>query len=195
MALCACEVAPPAREEVDYRPEKAGTVGHALCLLGFTAVPLSRTSGTGHHLVQARLNGRAALFVLDTGANVSVVDDDHAAAFGLTGAAVRGRGEIVGGGPQARQVGIDRLELGGIPIRQRSMVVTDLGRLSVAMQSLAGRAVHGLIGQDVLNEHRAVIDMDRPLLFLMADDRDPAPVPAGRCTAGPGETVNVSGNS
>ena len=44
--------------EPEYRPGEAGTVDHALCLLGFTAVPLRRTRATGHHLVEARLNGR-----------------------------------------------------------------------------------------------------------------------------------------
>ncbi len=92
LALAACDgiaPAPPKAPEVDYRPEEAGTVDHALCLLGFTAIPLREARGTGHHLVAAAVNGREGVFILDTGANLSVIDADHAARFGL--ASVRGR--------------------------------------------------------------------------------------------------------
>ena len=183
LAAAGCDAVTKApQQEVDYRPEEAGTVDHALCLLGFTAVPLRRTTATGHHLVEARLNGREALFILDTGANLSVVDEPHARAFGLTERGARpGAGVAIGGSVSARQVSIESLELGGVAVRQRRIVVARLGNLTAAMGPLAGGDVHGLIGQDVLNEHRAVIDMDRPLLYLIEEDRDPAPVPSDRC--------------
>lgn len=183
-AMSACDAVTSPETKVDYRPGEAGTVDHALCLLGFTALPLRRAATTGHHLIRARLNGREALFVLDTGANVSVIDDDHVATFGLAGqVARRGGGVAIAGTVAARQVAIESLELGGVRVRQRRMVVADLGNLMAAMRPLAGGAVHGLIGQDVLNEHRAVIDMDGPLLYLIEADRDPEPVPSSRCRA------------
>ena len=54
---------------MEYRPEEAGTVDHALCLLGFTAIPLREARGTGHHLVVATVNGKDGVFILDTRAN------------------------------------------------------------------------------------------------------------------------------
>ena len=117
-ALGACNFPAEPVEEVDYRPGEAGTIDHALCLLGFTAVPLRRAATTGHHLVEARLNGREALFVLDTGANLSVVDDNHVATFGLDERGARsGGGFAIGGAVAARQVAIESRELGGGPIR------------------------------------------------------------------------------
>ena len=196
-ALCACDGDQAPQARVNYRPEEAGTVDHALCLLGFTAVPLRRAATTGHHLVEARVNGRPGLFVLDTGANMSVVDDDHVATFGLgVPAAGRGGGVAIGGHVTARLAAIRSLEIGGLRIRQRQMVVADIGNLMAAMRPLAGGAVHGLIGQDVLNEHRAVIDMDGPLLYLIRGDQDAAPVASARCggEAGP-PAANRSGNS
>ena len=198
LLLAACDR--PAQQTAaapEYRPEEAGTVDHALCLLGFTAIPLRSTTGTGHHLVEVTLNGRPGLFVLDTGANVSVIEDDHAALFGLAGrGGGRGPGIAIGGSVAARQAGIESLQLGGVPVRQRRIAIADLGRLVEVLGPLAGGTVHGLIGQDVLNEHRAVIDMDRPLLYLIEADRDPAPIPAARCASGDeGEAVNETGNS
>ncbi len=180
LASAACEA--PAGPAPAYRPQEAGTVDHALCLLGFTAIPLRRTLATGHHLIEATLNGRKGLFVLDTGANMSVLDSEHAAAFGLADAASSPGGALgVGSRLNARQVSIENLSLGPIRVRQRRIVITDLGQLGDALAPLAGGAVHGLIGQDVLNEHRAVIDVSRPLLYLIEADREPAPVPAAQC--------------
>ena len=80
-ACCACDRLAPERSV--YRPQEAGTVDQALCLLGFTGSPL-RTAVTGHHLVDVELNGVSGVFVLDTGANISVVDQRSAATFSLT---------------------------------------------------------------------------------------------------------------
>jgi hypothetical protein len=182
--LASCELPERSEETVDYRPEEAGTVDHALCLLGFTAIPLRSTAGTGHHLIEVTLNGHQGLFVLDTGANVSVVEDDHAQAFGLTGGeAARNPAISLAGPVAARQARVEGFSLGQVDVRQDRIAVADLGQLVHVLGPLAGATVHGLIGQDVLNEHRAVIDMDRPLLYLIEEDRDPAPVPAENCRA------------
>src|SRR5687767_1566195 len=135
LAISACDALTTPQPEVDYRPEQAGTVDHALCLLGFTAIPLRTAATTGHHLVEARLNGRDGLFVLDTGANVSVIDDDHAGTFGLSNQATRrGGGVAIGGVVAAHQVAIEGLELGGVPVRQRRMVIADVGNLMAALR-------------------------------------------------------------
>jgi hypothetical protein len=183
-ALAACDMPLPQAEpkKVEYRPQDAGTVDHALCLLGFTAIPLKEARTTGHHLVSATVNGTEGVFVLDTGANLSVIDVDHAARFGLDPASgVRGGATGLGGGNVARQASIKTLSLGGVDVRQRRIVLTDLGAIGDALAPLAGGAVHGLIGQDVLKEHRAVIDVKRPLLYLIEADEEPAPVAAERC--------------
>lgn len=189
-ALAACDrIAPPPPEaaKVDYRPQEAGTVDHALCLLGFTAIPLREARSTGHHLVTASVNGKEGVFVLDTGANLSVIDVDHAAHFGLAAARGRPGGATgLGGSTAARQVAVDSLAFGAVKLRQRRMVMTDLGSIGDALAPLAGGAVHGIIGQDVLKEHRAVIDVERPLLYLIEPDEDPEPVTAEKCRAGAG---------
>lgn len=71
LILSACQEATAPSPE--YSPEEAGTVDHAMCLLGFEAVPLREVS-TGHHLVEATINGKSGSFVVDTGANVTVVE-------------------------------------------------------------------------------------------------------------------------
>lgn len=185
LALASLALAAGCREGVapapEYRPEEAGTVDHAMCLLGFSAVPLSEVA-TGHHLVEATINGQSGRFVLDTGANATVVDESYLRRFGISGGAVGLGGAIgLGGGRRARQVGIDSFEIGPADIRQNRIVAADLGQLLTMLSRISGGTVYGIVGQDVLKEHRAIIDVARPMLYLMEEDRDPAPIPAERC--------------
>jgi hypothetical protein len=167
----------------EYRLEQAGTVDHALCLLGFTALPV-REVATGHHLIEATINGQTGDFVLDTGANMSVIDDAHVQNFGIEpGTGAIGGAVAIGGAGQARRVRIDSFSLGEVDIRQNRIVTSDLGNLLRVLGRATGTTVNGIIGQDVLNEHRAIIDVARPMLYLMEPDRDPSPVPEERCQA------------
>jgi hypothetical protein len=176
----------------EYRPEEAGTVDHALCLLGFTAIPVREIS-TGHHLVEATINGRTGEFVLDTGANMTVVEVTHLADFGIDPSSGDLGGAIgVGGGGQARRVQIESFRVGPIDVRQNRVVTSNLGQLLTTLGRVSGTTVNGIVGQDVLNEHRAIIDVARPMLYLMETDRDPAPVPAGRCQASGAADGNMS---
>ena len=182
-ALAGCEKV--LTQTAEYEPTEAGTIDHAMCLLGFTAVPL-RELVTGHHLVDVRLNGRKARFVLDTGANRSVLHAPYASEFGLTeGATIPGAAVGIGGSMKAKLVPVERLEIGAMPIRQSRIMTADLSQLTKLLGPLSGGRVYGLIGQDVMKEHRAVIDVSKPILYLVRADKDPAPVAAERCRAQP----------
>ena len=151
-----------------YEPQKAGSIDQAMCQLGFTAVPM-RELLTGHHLVEARLNGKPASFVVDTGANRTVLHAPFAGEFGLTGKPIGMGGAI-----------------GGVAIRQSRIMMTDLGQVTNLLSPISGSKVYGIIGQDVLKEHRAVIDVAKPLLYLVPEDKDPAPVALERCSEAAG---------
>ena len=181
-ALAACDQVMTSTP--DYRPQDAGTVDQAMCLLGFTAVPLKELM-TGHHLVDATVNGVAGTFVLDTGANASVVNTGFAGQFGMKpalGGLVPAIGIGTGGAQKAGFSTIDSLAIGGVDIRQRRLMTADLSQVVKLLGPLAGGAqISGIIGQDVMKEHRAVIDVAKPILYLIAADADPAPVAADRC--------------
>ncbi|QIG80237.1 retropepsin-like aspartic protease family protein [Stakelama tenebrarum] len=181
-----CEQLPGgANRTVEYRPTESGTVDHALCLLGFTAVPMREVS-TGHHLAEATINGQTASFVIDTGANVSVIDNAYAERFGLEPSAdvlSRLGARSIAGAGKAQQASIDTFVIGPVTIRQETIVSADLGQMLSALGQATNSDVAGIIGQDVLTEHRAVIDVSRSMLHLIAEDTDPAPVPAVQCSA------------
>jgi len=182
LCLAACGQTPDSSPE--YRPGEAGTVDHALCLLGFTAIPLEEVS-TGHHLVETTINGVSGRFVLDTGANVTVISKTSAERFGVSdansGFAGIGAGLPSAAGRTASQAPVDSFEIGPIPIRQDRIVIADLGQLLISLGQVADQDVAGIVGQDALSEHRAIIDVARSMLYLMEDDAEPAPVAAANC--------------
>lgn len=171
-----------AAPQPEYRPEVAGTVDRAMCLLGFTAIPLREVS-TGHHLVQATINGRTGSFVLDTGANITVVDSAHRQHFGLS-ASSSGLGGVVGGmagATGAKQVSVEGLSIGPVQARQGRIVTADLGQLLSTLSRVTNTEVYGLVGQDIMKKHRAIVDVAKPMLYMMEEDEDPSPVPASQC--------------
>ncbi|HZG08220.1 MAG TPA: retropepsin-like aspartic protease [Allosphingosinicella sp.] len=186
LSLGACEQQLQPEKSVEYRPEEVGTVDHAMCLLGFAAVPLRELS-SGHHLVDATVNGRKATFILDTGANLSVVHAPEAKGMGLPEKGQPTGALGLGGGMKAQQVVLERMEIGGIPIRRNRIMTSDLSQLVHVLGQMSRNRIAGIIGQDVMKEHRAVIDVARPILFLIARDQDPAPVDAARCRKSGGE--------
>ena len=187
-ALAACDGhAPPTpASDVEYRPELSGTVDHALCLLGFSAVPLERLA-TGHNIVEGRVNGKPARFVLDTGANISLVHMPYAEAFGLTAQpGVAGMAIGLGGGQRAARARVEELRIGYVASSQRHVMLADLSQLESLLGRLSRQPIHGIIGQDVMRDQRMVIDVARPMLYLRADASAPAPVLAERCEASEG---------
>jgi predicted aspartyl protease len=185
LALAGCEQL--LTKTAAYEPQKAGSIDQAMCQLGFTAVPL-RELLTGHHLVEARLNGKPASFVVDTGANRTVLHAPFAGEFGLTGKPIGMGGAIgVGGAVKASQAPVESLAVGGVAIRRTRIMMTDLGQVTNLLSPISGSKVYGIIGQDVLKEHRAVIDVAKPILYLVREDKDPAPVPLERCSQARGK--------
>ncbi|HEX8216178.1 MAG TPA: retropepsin-like aspartic protease [Allosphingosinicella sp.] len=181
-ALAPAAVQAPA-PTVPAVPEAAATrtVAQALCLLGFTTVPL-RELATGHHAVEVVLNGRPGLFVLDTGANATVLHAAYLKDFGLGGRrSVRTDAAGLGGVSSADLVPIDGLSIGAVATRQRHILAIDISHVTVLLERFSGGRIHGIIGQDVMKEHRAVVDVRGPAVHLIEADRDPAPVASENC--------------
>lgn len=175
LALAACDqVAVPGRSPPPLRPGLSDTVEQALCQLGFTAIPLRELS-SGHHLVQVTVNGQDATFVVDTGANVTVLDAALAEKFGLKPRfGLRGAAVGLGGSTGARQWSVEELRIGPVPVRQDTIVTTDLSGVTNALSRISDQPVVGIIGQDVMKAHQAVIDVAGPTLHLVETEVEPA---------------------
>ena len=49
------------------------------------------------------------------------------------------------------------------------------------MEQMGGERVQGIVGQDLMREHRAVVDVKGRVAYFIQADREPAPVDAARC--------------
>lgn len=172
--LAGCDqVALPGAAPPPLRPGLSDTVDQALCQLGFTAIPL-RELRSGHHLVSVTLNGQAATFVVDTGANVTVLDTTLAEKFGLTPRlGMRGAAVGLGGATGARQWSLETLRIGPVAARQTTIVTTDLSQVTGALSRLSDEPIAGIVGQDVMKAHQAVIDVAGPTLHLLEPGSGP----------------------
>lgn len=104
----------------------------------------------------ATVNGERTVALLDSGAEMTVLDDDFARRLGLAT-----EGNAVGRGTGAQTVEATfaehlRVEAAGVSLEQRAAVI-DLGEVS---QRLVGRNVELILGREIFDNARLRIDID-----------------------------------
>jgi hypothetical protein len=122
---------------------------------------------TQHHVyISGQLNGKTISFVIDTGAEASVVDAQSAKALGLTAMGsieARGNGENT---VSAQPIPKPALVIAGVPMPVETMYAVPLS----ALWPREGRALEGILGHDVLSHFVVEIDYAASRLRL----HDPA---------------------
>ena len=139
---------------------------------GRDVVDVPMELGGNHVFVPVSVNGKApSWFVLDTGAEVSVMDAGHAAELGLTAAGAieaRGMGEA---SMDAAVIAAPSLVFGGVRVPLDSIYTVPLRPL----WPRAGRAMHGILGYDVLGHFAVELDYAARVVRLHDPDRYAAP--------------------
>ncbi len=141
---------------------------------GYYAIPIIITAPNGHmpagHLfVSVKLNGKKALFMLDTGASVSVLDKSSVKKFKVkTG--MEEDTEINALSASGLLNNIDfstenKLKLGKIKFQNVPLLIMDLSHLANA-EELSDLHIDGVLGSDILYRGKAIIDYSRFYLFL-----------------------------
>ena len=163
-----------AREPDWTRPPAAtlGETGQALggyfTARGYTALPLRRDLGN-HLEVAARINGRPGRFLLDTGAQISVVNRSSLKRFGLSAVrtSVRVYGAVGGPGEQIQAALASTLQVGPCAASPFLLGVSDLSTLNHGRRQggSGGGNFDGIIGADLLQSFDFVVDTGSPRLF------------------------------
>jgi predicted aspartyl protease len=151
-------------------PSRAAMAG----ALQYEALPLIR-SAQNHLLVRAEVNGKPAVFAVDTGAPVSAIALNRRAHFGLSPvtakSAIPARLSINGA---FNSVAIARnLRLGALNLVDEPVVLVDLGSLRRAKRD----EIDGILGADVLFPTKAMIDCQRDILILKINPSVPGNIP------------------
>lgn len=137
----------------------------------FIELPFELTQN--HIYLQAQLGGKPTWFVLDTGAEASVIDAGHAAAIGLTGSgniAARGNGENT---VSAQVIARPELTLAGLRMPVETMYAVPLR----ALWPREGRPMEAILGHDVLSHF--VVEIDYAASKVRLHDPERFPPPAG----------------
>lgn len=118
--------------------------------------------GDGFHImIQGRINGKEANFLIDTGASRSVFDFATMSKFIDDPQFQKKEGITAGVGSsdlESSTFNIESIALGNLEIKHYQAVALDLENIHETYEKINLPKIHGIIGGDVLATHKAVIN-------------------------------------
>jgi predicted aspartyl protease len=133
---------------------------------GYIKIKLKKIN-TNHFEVKVKLNGVKGRFILDTGASNSCVDITLANKFKLnvedSETKAAGAGAI---GIETKIASLNKLELKRWKFKNCNIVLLDLSHVNTALTEHNAKAIHGIIGADILEKGNAIIDYKKKCVYL-----------------------------
>jgi len=122
---------------------------------------------TQHLQIKAKINGISGNFILDTGASNTCVGFESIERFELSAKNSKTKASGAGGTGMTTQISSkNKLQLGSWKNKDFNIVIFDLSHVNEALESFKAKAVHGIIGADVLLEGKAIIYYFNHYLYL-----------------------------
>ncbi|MBX7526134.1 retropepsin-like aspartic protease family protein [Qipengyuania vesicularis] len=142
----------------------------ALSEEGYVSIPLEKLP-TGHEIVPVEVNGVSGTFLLDSGAQGTIIDEQWAARYYLTPEGVDGHDKIAGatGHTAMRRAEVRSLSISGSELPTNFVMVGNVGPALETLGRMSGREIQGIVGQDLLSRHDGVIDVGNSTLYLRLD--------------------------
>lgn len=135
----------------------------------YKAIPMNKLI-SGHLYFEVEINGQKGLFILDTGAGGSVVEEKRKEKFKLK---TEKPGlldyQVVGAGGSQLSGGTsldNKLKIKDFTIDDFSLVLMNLEHINSAFRQLGIKEIDGVIGADILSDGRAIIDYTGMILYL-----------------------------
>ena len=132
----------------------------------FVLIPIIREKS--HHItIVARLSGRPARFVVDTGAGGSILDVEAVSRYKVKlSSASRKGGGVGAAATRMNYVAEHDLTLCGLDLSSTKLLTLDLSHVNAGLKKTGVESVVGVLGADVLWSRHAVIDYDRGVMLL-----------------------------
>lgn len=132
----------------------------------YIKIKLKKTA-TNHLELKATINNVKGRFILDTGASNSCVGIDLIEHFNL----VAEESETKAAGAGATDMETQKSENNYLQIdkwktNDCNLVLFDLTHVNTALTQHNAKEVHGIIGADILEQGKAIIDYDKLVLYL-----------------------------
>ncbi len=126
-----------------------------------------------HLLVKAKINGKAANMLIDTGASNTVFDKTRISLF-LPKETLKAYEKLSTGlgtsSMKSESAMIRKLEFGDLVIVGYKAVILDLSHVNHSYKSMKMKPIDGVLGGDILKSYAAVIDYGKKTLLIV----DPA---------------------
>lgn len=133
---------------------------------GFVKIKLKKIN-TNHFQLKAKINGVNGKFILDTGASNTCVDICLAEKFGLnvenSATKAAGAGAI---NIETKTAAKNKLEINKWQFNNVTLVLLDLSHVNTALTEHKAKTVDGIIGADILEKGKAIIDYDKKCIYL-----------------------------
>jgi predicted aspartyl protease len=140
--------------------------------LGFEALPLERAGHLPHLLVECSYEGRRLTWVVDTGAEVTVMASESVDALGIPTTASRSKIIDASGDRAAVRTAILRnVVFGRLLVSEFQVAATPLAPIRRTFRDRYGRPVDGIIGMDFLEESAALLDTGSRFLYVGVPER------------------------
>ena len=120
-----------------------------------------------HLLLDAKIEGRQLKLVLDTGASRTVVDYSFLSEMNQKDSFELQSDLSVGVGSNQLNsylVEVQQFEIGNLKIDNYKMACMDLSHIQETYAKLNYPQVHGVLGGDILLQHKAIIDYEQEVL-------------------------------
>ncbi len=122
-----------------------------------------------HLLVNLRVNGKAALLLIDTGASKTVFDKGRSEKF-ISSESFEKHDKLstgLGTSTMKSHLALIReISLGKALVKNYKTVIIDLSHVNVAYGQLKQKPIDGVLGSDILKKFKAVIDYGKKKLVL-----------------------------
>lgn len=129
-------------------------------------IPMTVTA-TNHLEIKATINGVDGRFILDTGASNTCVGIDKIEYFRLVSKDSEVKAAGAGATDMETQLSTkNKIKIGDWKQKKLKIVLFDLVHINDALTNHEAMPVDGIIGADVLNKGKAIIDYQTASLFL-----------------------------
>lgn len=133
---------------------------------GYAKIKLKKIN-TNHFELKVKLNKVKGRFILDTGASNSCIDINLAEKFKLevqdSDTKAAGAGAI---GMETKISSKNKIEINQWEYQNFTVVLLDLNHVNTALTEHSAEAVDGIIGADILEKGKAVINYETKCLYL-----------------------------
>ena len=122
---------------------------------------------SGHLVTDCQVNGVSAKFIIDTGASNSCIDSNSVEKFKIK---IENYDEQASSATEKiKNMYISKgnsIDIVGFSIENLKLFVFDMGHINETLKENESIKIHGIIGNDIMNRHEAIISFLEKKIYL-----------------------------